>query len=346
MSNKCDDARSFGLQWHVTNKCDQRCKHCYIWGNRADPVPDIGNEMDFWQCKNVVDKFLYFCQQFKVKPVINITGGDPLLFRPIWDLLEYIRKQRIVFRVLGNPFHLDNAVCERLFSLGCRAYQMSLDGTKDTHDDIRMSGSFESTLAAIRRLKEHKVRAVIMSTVSRVNYREFPELIKTAVENEVDIFDFARYCPVNGDTNTQLSPQEYKDFLSQIWDVYVGLADRKTVFPMKDHLWVLWLYEKGLFQPHKGNIAFQGCHCGVNHLTVLPNGNVFACRRFDSCVGNIFSQPLGQIFLGEKLDRYREIDKMEGCKTCNLLNYCRGCHAVSYGVYGDFFARDPQCWKE
>jgi len=339
-----ESKRSFGLQWHITDKCDQRCKHCYIWGNNTR-ISCGEKEIDLFKCKKIVDDFLRFCKEFNMEPVINITGGDPLLFLDIWELLGYINKQKIVFRILGNPFHLDDVVCDRLFSLGCRAYQMSLDGLEATHDYIRKKGSFDATLSAIDKLKKNGIRSVIMSTVSKLNYQEIPDLVRIVVEMGVDVYDFARYCPLTKDEDFQFLPLEYKEFLSKMWEIYTELASRKTLFPLKDNLWILWLYESGLFKLKKEDVVFQGCNCGVSHLTLLPNGNIFACRRFESYVGNIFSQSFYDIFLGEKIDQYRDIDKLEGCRDCDLLNYCRGCHAVSYGVYGDFFAKDPQCWK-
>ena len=26
---------TFAFQWHITDECDQRCKHCYIFANGA-----------------------------------------------------------------------------------------------------------------------------------------------------------------------------------------------------------------------------------------------------------------------------------------------------------------------
>ncbi|GMO43629.1 MAG: hypothetical protein Pg6C_05370 [Treponemataceae bacterium] len=40
-----------------------------------------------------------------------------------------------------------------------------------------------------------------MTTVSGTNIREIPALIDTVVENHVDIFAFACYCPANGLAN-------------------------------------------------------------------------------------------------------------------------------------------------
>ena len=36
----------------------------------------------------------------------------------------------------------------------------------------------------------------------------------------------------------------------------------------------------------------------------------------------------------------------EKCSKCELLAFCRGCPAVASGKDGNFYAADPQCWKE
>lgn len=337
--------RIFGLQWHITNRCDQRCRHCYIWGkDRAWPSEQ---EYSLQECIRIIDNFLNFCEEFNVKPSLAITGGDPLLFDEIWAFLEYLRERKQKFILLGNPFHLTNDICFRLHHLGCKSYQMSLDGLEQTHDSIRRKGSFKETVRAIPLLKEAGIKTVIMSTVSRLNYREIPRLVqKLVIRHFIDVHDFGRFCPTPRDAKLTMSPGEYRDFLSIMWDTYVELArNHRTRFPLKDHLWRLFLYEKGLFFIEKSDIVLQGCNCGIRHITLLPEGKVYACRRFESLVGDIFQQSFKDIFLGEALRLYRQVQKMEGCKDCELLNYCRGCHAVSYGTFGDFFAKDPQCWK-
>jgi len=338
--------RSFGLQWHLTDQCDQRCKHCYIW-SKKEKVKLSKKKLNLEQCVSVVDKFFQFCESFKVDPIFGITGGDPFLFPAIWELLKYLHRKGAPFIILGNPFYITSDICEKLVNFGCRGYQMSLDGLEQTHDTIRKKGSFKDTFRALKILQSFKIRTTIMSTVSRFNFQEIPELIKIVVDYGVDAFDFARYCPVTKEDGIRLNltPQEYRKFLSDIWKVYTRLANYSTKFGLKDHLWTLFLYEERLFRINDLDIVFQGCNCAIRHLAVLPDGTVYACRRFKSPVGNILTQSFQEIFLGKKLSQYREIKKLEGCRDCELLNYCRGCHAVSYGTFGSFFAKDPQCWK-
>jgi radical SAM protein with 4Fe4S-binding SPASM domain len=71
---------------------------------------------------------------------------------------------------------------------------------------------------------------------------------------------------------------------------------------------------------------------GASHFTILPNGDLYACRRMESKVGNIFEKEI--------------YDEFEKCSKCELHRFCRGCPAVTYGLTHNMYAPDPQCWKE
>lgn len=333
-----------GIQWHITNKCDQRCRHCYIFNNKYDKA-----ELNIEILKTILDNFIIFCKKLDCEPGITITGGDPILHKDFWDLLSYIKTKNILFTILGNPFHLDQKVCDNLYYYGCRTYQMSLDGLPETHDKLRMSGSFDATIEKIKVLKNSLIKPNIMSTISKVNYKELPELTKILVDKEVNVHAFARYCPTEKSDikNYNIEPLEYRKFLDNMWKIYSLLAEQKTIFNLKDHLWTLYLLEEGILSlpNNKDNLIIDGCGCGFKHITLLPNGDIYACRRFNSLVGNILNESFEKIFFSKKMERYRNIQNLEGCMDCDILNYCRGCHAVSYGTYGNFFRKDPQCWK-
>lgn len=337
-------ARSFGLQWHLTNECDQRCQHCYIW--QKHEKEGLHSTPTIEQCQMVVGDFISFCNEMNVSPHLSITGGDPLLYPLIWDVLEEIRQKGIIFTILGNPFHLNSEIAKKLKKLGCVSYQMSLDGLEKTHDSLRKRGSFKATLSALPVLHDAGIRSMIMSTVSLLNYKELPTVARICVEHKVGNFAFSRYCPTHGDTEYNMPPQLYRQFLADMWQVYSELVDCGTNFSLKDHLWVAFLYEEGLYKLCKEkDIVLDGCNCAIKHMTLLPNGTVYACRRFDSMVGKIGQQTFKEIFLSPEMEEYRKIEKLAGCRNCELLNYCRGCHAVSAGTMGNFFDKDPQCWR-
>jgi radical SAM/SPASM domain protein of ACGX system len=289
------------------------------------------------------------CTRLGRLPYFYLTGGDPLLHEDFWRLLEALRKRGWAFSILGNPFHLTDDVCVCLKELGCERYQLSLDGLADTHDKIRRPGSFATTLERIPRIRRAGIRCAIMMTVSGSNIGEVPAVIDVAVEHKTDVFAFARYCPTGPNHSNRIEAEEYRELLDVCWRRFERYRDCGTTFNLKDHLWALYLYEKGLFTIPAGldeQTIYDGCNCGISHLTILPNGDVCACRRMDSVVGNVLIDRLAELFLGSRMDEYRAYQQFAKCSMCELLRFCRGCPAVAYGHVRDPYSADPQCWKE
>ena len=336
----------FAFQWHITDECDQRCQHCYIFAEDNN-IPLI--EMNYEKIEAVFGNCMDMCRKLEGIPYFYITGGDPILHKDFWKMLELFKANNIAFGILGNPFHLTEEVCKKLKYYGCDKYQLSIDGLRETHDKIRKSGSFDTTIEKISVLRNAGIKCAIMTTVSKMNIDEIEGIIDVVVENNVNIFAFARYCPTGFEKSNHIEPNEYKDFLEKIWNKFEQYKDSNTSFNLKDHLWTLFLHEKGLFEIPEDldkNTIYDGCNCANSHMTILPTGNVYACRRMESQIGNVFKESIHNIFLGEKMDKYREYNKFEKCSKCELLRFCRGCPAVAYGYTGNSYAPDPQCWKE
>lgn len=304
--------------------------------------------MPMERVRQVVDQCCRTAARMGKRPFFYLTGGDPILHRHFWEILALLQQKGIPFSILGNPFHLDDEVCRRLKSFGCRTYQLSIDGLRTTHDMIRKEGSFDTTLEKIAVIKGAGLRASVMTTVSGTNIAEIPEIVDLVVEYGADAFAFGRYCPTSEEKSTHIAPEEYRDFLDRMWHKFEQHKNSGTVFTLKDHLWTLYLYEKGLFRiPDDADPdeVYDGCHCGACHMTITPTGDVMACRRVESTVGNMFRRPLHEIWEGAEMDAYRDYGRFEKCSRCELLRFCRGCPAVAYGYHRSFYAPDPQCWK-
>ena len=238
--------RYFSFQWHITDNCDQRCKHCYIFSGGNPHVPET---MTREEMHTVLDNCLDFCETFGRIPYFYVTGGDPILHPFFWELLETFRANNIFFSILGNPFHIDDSICEKLQALGCEKYQLSIDGMRTTHDFFRKPGSFDTTLEKISCINKAGISSVIMSTVSKQNIHEIPSVIDVVVEHEAEIYSFARYCPTGAGEITGITPNEYREFLRVCDEKFTAYEAQecRTYFDRKDHLWTLYNYESGKF---------------------------------------------------------------------------------------------------
>ncbi len=338
----------FSFQWHITDQCDQRCKHCYIFSGSEHQHLDF---MTWAQMEDTLYNCLDFCAVYDRLPYFYITGGDPILHPDFWRLLELLHGHDVPFTILGNPFHLNDQVCRELKALGCEKYQLSLDGLRQTHDWFRKPGSYDCTLEKIGCIQRAGIRAVIMTTVSRTNRMEVPGIIDAAVAAGADVFAFSRYVPSGGDLDASMTAQEYRELLAVCDQKFKEYEARgcKTYFNKKDHLWTLYEYETGAFtipENAKEGMIYGGCNCGNCHITILPTGDVYACRRVaESKVGNVLEDRLADVWVCQ-MEQYRDYGKFEKCARCELMPWCRGCPAVAKGTSGDFYAPDPQCWKE
>ena len=66
----------FSFQWHITDECDQRCKHCYIFSGEG--CKEL-KSMTWQQMQEVVANCEDFCKVYNRVPYFYITGGDPIL---------------------------------------------------------------------------------------------------------------------------------------------------------------------------------------------------------------------------------------------------------------------------
>ena len=338
----------FGVQWHITDNCDQRCRHCYIFAedNKKSLV-----SMDWAQMHQVVEKVETFLSGMDMRPNWVITGGDPLLNPDFWKLAGLMKEKGEHYMLLGNPFHLTEEVCRRLKDSGCAAYQLSIDGTEKTHDWFRKPGSFQKTLEALPLLHAAGIQSVISMTVSERNYRELPAVMDAVEKARADAFGFARYVPTSEEKANAIPPLEYRALL----DTYIKkrrearLRGSFTSFTLKDHLLALYLYEEGRFHPpvyshNPGDHMPAGCHCANGTMAISADGTVMACRRMESsALGNIFTDSLPEMW-AEAKKRYRQYERFADCARCRLEPWCRGCPAISTAVAGNYYGRDPQCW--
>ena len=246
---------------------------------------------------------LDFCEVYGRLPYFYLTGGDPILHPDFWRLLELFHEHDVPFTIMGNPFHLNDQVCRELKALGCQKYQLSLDGLQETHDWFRKPGSFDCTLEKIGCINRAGIRSVIMTTVSKQNRIEVPGIIDAVVKAGANVFAFSRYVPSGGELDTSMTPQEYLDLLATCDKKFEEYEEEgcDTYFNKKDHLWTLYEYETGTFKIPAyacDGMIYGGCNCGNCHITILPTGDIYACRRVaESKVGNIFEDRLADVWI-------------------------------------------------
>jgi radical SAM protein with 4Fe4S-binding SPASM domain len=275
---------------------------------------------------------------------ITVTGGEPLVRRDFWNLLELLsaNRQKHSFAILTNGSRIDAASAKRLAKLGPAFVQVSIEGLQATHDEIRGRGNFAQTASAVRRLVRAGIHTLISFSAHGGNFREFPGVARLGRKLGVARVWADRVIPRGAAcslTENVLTPQETRELFLMMRQAQNEAARRwfgRTEVAMHRALQFL-----------AGGGSPYHCTAGDSLITVQPNGDLYPCRRMPIRVGNLTETPLAELYYGAELflalRNRRRVS--EGCQSCLHARSCRGgLKCLSFAVNGDPFTADPGCW--
>ena len=160
----------------------------------------------------------------------------------------------------------------------------------------------------------------------------------TALSFLDNFFTFNRLSTVGeGARLLMADPKVFQTFLKE----YVAAFRKNPILGLKDNLLNIIL-RKNDAKPFGGCTGY-GCGAAFNFVALLPDGEVHACRKFPSPIGNMKKNPLSEIYHSKPARRYRS--GSQACRECSLNVVCRGCQAITYSCGLDVFEKkDPFCF--
>lgn len=321
-------AEAFTLQWHITHRCDLHCRHCY---DRS-----LQEDIAYQQGIAVLDQLREFCLQHHVYGQVSFSGGNPFLHPRFYDLYRAAGERNLSQAVLGNP--VSESQLDALLKINKPVfYQVSLEGLQAHNDHIRGAGNFSAVLDFLDLLKRRKIYSMVMLTLTQDNMDQVLPLAEI-LRDRVDLFTYNRLSMV-GEGAVLESPRagDYQAFVKD----YLRASQANPVIALKDNL-------LNIERDRQGNGWFGGCTgfgCGAafNFFSLLPNGEVHACRKFPSPIGTIHLNSLTEIYYSDRAAAYRK--GSAACEDCRLRPVCGGCLAVTYGCGLDpLREKDPACF--
>ena len=319
---------AFTLQWHVTQACDLHCRHCYDRSDRSELTLD--------EATRILDDLDGFCRGKHVKGQVSFTGGNPLLHPDFSAIYRAASNLGFTLAILGNP--APRKQLEELISIQPPSFfQVSLEGLPEYNDYIRGSGHFERVMHFLDLLRDLEIYSMVMLTLTRDNIGQVLPLGER-LRGRADVFYFNRLARVGEGASLELPTREdYMIFLEN----YLATSKENPVLGLKDNLFNVLLHHNGV-EPFGGCTGF-GCGAAFNFLSVLPDGEVHACRKFPSPVGSVLTQSISEIYDSAISRRYRS--GCSECGPCSLRPVCGGCLACAYSHDLNIFEqKDPFCF--
>ena len=315
------------LQWHITNSCNLRCKHCY--------QDDYTQNMNYNEATEWLRQYDDYLKEQKMTGQINLTGGEPLMCPFLLDLIGEIRKRHHGFALLTNGTMIDAAYSKRLAAFKPVFVQVSIDGDEATHNKIRGQGQFQKTIEGIKNLKHSGIRVLVSYTVQKSNVGCIEEAVRICNDLGIDKFWWDRV--VSSDTETlSLSTQEFKktvELMQILREQY------------KEPDGISFVTNSRSLQSLDCSSCYR-CAAGQKNLAVwLPNGDVMPCRRLPVVLGNLHYTDFKSIYESKMMDEIIRHPFPKECIGCKRLVQCNGgAKCVTYAQTGNMYARDVNCF--
>ena len=236
---------------------------------------------------------------------VQISGGEPLIYRHIYDLLElahelginlgfttngYLLRPENVKRILkSNPFNINISL-------------ESIDPQINEHKRVRpVPGGTLMTMQGIENVLEEKrrtgarTRVFIKPTITEYNYRSLPALVRYFGKDSAALINMQ---PVVNQDHNNLKNDDFwiKDvnaFEKVVEELVMLRAEGYGVLndPAELRSWVDYFRADVKSTPQHNGDHFRRCQVGFHSMTIRSNGNVYICAVPDvgKVVGNVNS---------------------------------------------------------
>ena len=324
-----DDGYRFHVQFHITNQCNLRCKHCYE-GCVSKRV-----EWDYEEFVATIDKLWSCFHKWNVLGEISLIGGEPTMHPRFLDMVEYLHSRGDVhgISVLTNGIRIDKQFVDVAKANNCHI-QVSIDGaTAEGHDFIRGVGNYQRTLSNAKLMADAGLSLSAHYVLSKYTTPIHESLFPTLLENGISQIAFSRLVPFgNASANDMISKEETRNAFTRIEEMRQKYEPMGLSFGTTRPLWCL--------VGHEGK-------CPVAHqtITILEDGTILPCRRLPIPLGNIKEDSFFKVwYTNEVLENIRNRKNIDKCGSCAYLDECGGARCIAYALTGNYMAKDPQCW--
>lgn len=297
----------FVLRIYLTNKCNLRCKHCFMYAST-----ELENEISFEEILEI----LSLSRKNGCSKVI-FTGGEVLLKKEFLDILQYANSLGLYIQVLTNGVLWNDELVNKA-ALYIDELQVSIDGYDEISNAVvRGAGVYEKALNTVEKFLNYKHIYVSVVTTPLydtlfLNKDKFIEFGKSLVSRfgvERFLIIFAKEL-INGRC-IKADKEKNEKMTKIIDDIY------EKIYP--DSALNTFIVN------HQYNRIFK--NCGYGGLTINSNGDFYFCGRvFDvSCYGNIREISFEKIMMMRKLARRMSyVDNIIPCKECSIRYICGG----------------------
>lgn len=254
--------------WETTLRCNAYCMFC---GSRCGADSATADEVPGSLVCKTFDRIAEAYDPAEI--MVNITGGEPLLRRDLFEVMTYVHELGFPWGIVTNGVLITDEIVQNMKASGMKTISISIDGLYDVHNKARnLPGGFERIIAAIRKLAEADFLDFIEVTtvVTSENVDLLEDMYRFFEHEPIDIWRIALVDPIGRgiDEKDLMLDRDSLDKVFAFMDAH-QFSSKPRVTTSCSH------YLGNRDTLHR--VQYFNCTTGRNVASILANGDIFVC---------------------------------------------------------------------
>jgi len=334
------------VAWETTRNCNLSCIHCRAAATKGPYEGELDTDRAFTLLDQIAEVG---------RPIIILTGGEPLLRADIFDIAKYGDDLGLRMVMAPNGTLITPQVAEKMAASGIRRISASIDGaTKESHDKFRgADGAFDAAIRGIEYVKAAGIEFQINTTITKTNLDQIPRILELAEELGAVAHHIFLLVPTGRGkyiVDQAIDAESYESTLNWFYDQRekTSLQLKATCAPHYYRILRQRAKNEGKtisFESHGLDAVTRGCLAGTGFCFISHTGIVQPCGYTDVQCGDITRDTFGHVWQNSPVFlKLRDFKQLEGkCGRCEYRAVCGGCRARAYEATGNYMAEEPLC---
>lgn len=295
---------------YLTNNCNQRCKHCYMYAG------DIKIE------EVSVEKWISVLEELSQNGCegVTFTGGEITVYDGFEKLIKCAHELGLSVTVLSNGILWSEELVDSLAEF-IDEIQISIDGyDSESYYSVRKFDGFDKAMKCIDLFSKKKTRVSMAVTPLFEDLDVFIERFELFARKFLDKYPNV-FIKLNHELivgrEIKVSEEENREY-------------RKKLKRLVEKLYPNYYTETFVLNYEDKSIRRN---CGFGGISIAANGDVYWCNRIHelSSTMNVFKCSIKDIFEKSKLIKENtSVDNTIGCENCEVRYICGGGCRMKY----------------
>jgi len=315
---------------YPTDRCNLNCSMCF------EKLRPQHKEIPIEDWRTIIH------QIEKSKPRIHLSGGEPFVYKHIFDLIALIKQRGLFLTITTNGTFLEQHAAD-IVRMNVNRIHISIDGPKDIHDTIRgVPGTYDRVIAGLHKLCALRKRALpiirINSMINPTNLDANRAVLDIAHQIHAESVQLLHPLFASSEALTAHAqllkntlgrgmnywyyadvsctvPHSYEQIASTLEQLQKTSSIPVEVFPRlrPEQLRAYYTYDRTFNELYHG-----ACQAMWYTATILPNGDVESCPDYvvGNCPASTFQELWNNGAMKELRRRIRDRNFFTVCRAC------------------------------